>query len=283
MNRNAGLAFVATVMLSAPAAAQQTDRIAAGLATAVEGLGQSVGESVLAGPNVFVTATGRTAISGARVSWYGTDVEGRANSAVEAARQRDSRLAAIEAEAKRFGVNFEIGASTFTLEYDTPDRRGVQNALLGVAYPPALNIAPVGGGAGASAKTPAPPPKLLFVAKANVRFQAADPTRLPDFLDAIRAAGVESLSGGPAVPGMFNMFQNSQLLGFGDIEKVDDVTWDRASRAAMTEARRQADVLAAAAGRSVGEAQQVMSLTRAIQGGEATVTVAVRFGFRPTK
>jgi hypothetical protein len=141
MNRNAGLAFVATVMLSAPAAAQQTDRIAAGLATAVEGLGQSVGESVLAGPNVFVTATGRTAISGARVSWYGTDVEGRANSAVEAARQRDSRLAAIEAEAKRFGVNFEIGASTFTLEYDTPDRRGVQNALLGVAYPPALNIA----------------------------------------------------------------------------------------------------------------------------------------------
>ncbi len=121
------------------------------------------------------------------------------------------------------------------------------------------------------------------MAKANVRFQAADPTRLPDFLDAIRAAGVESLSGGPAVPGMFNMFQNSQLLGFGDIEKVDDVTWDRASRAAMTEARRQADVLAAAAGRSVGEAQQVMSLTRAIQGGEATVTVAVRFGFRPTK
>jgi uncharacterized protein YggE len=282
MNKTAGLAILAALCGSGPALAQQTDQFASGLAAAVEGLGQSVGRSVLSGPNVFVTATGRTAISGARTSWYGTDVEGRAESAVEAARQRDSRLAAIEAQAKRFGVNFEIGSSTFTLEPDTPGRRRAGNLLAPGVYAQAALDGATPGTTG-DGKTPPPAPKLVFIAKANLRFQAVDSTRLPGFLDAIRAAGVESLTGGPATPGMFNMFQNSQLLGFGDIEKVDDASWDRAGRAAMAEARRQAEVLAAAAGRSVGEPEQVMSLTRGIQGGEATVTVAVRYGFAPGK
>ena len=108
MIRSVRAALLGTVLLAGPVAAQQADRVAAGLATAVEGLGQSFGKSAMTGDSVFVTATGRTPISGARLSWYGTNIEGRAESAVAAAKLRDSRLAAIEAQARRFGVDFAV-------------------------------------------------------------------------------------------------------------------------------------------------------------------------------
>jgi hypothetical protein len=42
-------------------------------------------------------------------------------------------------------------------------------------------------------------------------------------------------------------------------------------------------VLAAAAGRQLGDVKQILFLTRTIQGSDVSVTVAARFGFAPTK
>ncbi len=45
--------------------------------------------------------------------------------------------------------------------------------------------------------------------------------------------------------------------------------------------RHQAEALAAAGGRKLGEARQILQLNRAVQGDQAVVTVAARFGFAP--
>jgi len=49
----------------------------------------------------------------------------------------------------------------------------------------------------------------------------------------------------------------------------------------MNVARRQADVLASAAGRRVGDARQVLMIAKTVQAEDATVTVAVRYGLVP--
>lgn len=69
------------------------------------------------------------------------------------------------------------------------------------------------------------------------------------------------------------------MLGFGSTDQIDPALWDRASQDAVAEARRQATVLATAAGRTLGAARQVLVLTRSVQGSTASVTVAVRYAF----
>jgi hypothetical protein len=123
----------------------------------------------------------------------------------------------------------------------------------------------------------------LFVARTGVRFKEPPAVRLPAFLDAIRAAGVDdirtSLTATP--PGLFGINASSEVLGFGSVETIDDAIWNAASAAAIRNARGQAQALAMAAGRNLGEARQILVLAKAIQGGEAVVTIAVRFGFAP--
>ena len=114
-----------------------------------------------------------------------------------------------------------------------------------------------------------------------MRFRAADPRRLPAFLDALKAAGVDSPSGGlvGGAPALFG--RSTEVLGFGSLETVDPAIWDRANAAAVAEARRQAQVLAQASGRGLGAVRQVLMLTRTLQGSAAAVTLAVRFAFAP--
>ena len=72
--------------------------------------------------------------------------------------------------------------------------------------------------------------------------------------------------GGGATTNALSFLQNT---GIGAIDRVDDAVWDQASRAAVAEARRQAMVLATAAGRSLGEANEILSVTRTVQGADA--------------
>jgi uncharacterized protein YggE len=263
------------------ASAQQADKLAAGVATAMEGFGQSVGESAVSGSSVFVTATGRAPWPATARTWYSTTVDVHDASAVEAARARDGRVAAIEAAARRYGVVTERQSSSFALDSGVTRSKSAMVMSALAAAPgssgglPAVAVAPP--------KAPAEPPAPRFTAKTTLRFSATDPDRFPEFLDAIRALGVEAISGGPTASNPLSFLQNSSLFGQGVVDKVDDAVWDRASQAAMAEARRQASVLAAAGGRALGEVRQVTALTRDVQGGEASVTLAVRFGFAPAK
>jgi hypothetical protein len=264
--------------VSSVAGAQQADKFAAGLATAMEGLGQSVGESAVSGSSVFVTATGHAPWPPAGRIWYSAIIAAHDASAVDAAHARDGRLVAIETAARRYGVVTERQSSSFAMDSGVtkPKSATVMPALPAASGgPPPSNMAP--------AKIVAETAMPRFTAKTTIRFAATDPDHLPEFLDAIRAQGVESISGGPTTSNPLNFLQNNSLFGQDAADKVDEAVWDRASRAARAEARRQAGVLAAAAGRSLGEVRQVTTLSRDVQAGEAGVTLAVRFAFAPGK
>ena len=267
-------AATVTLLVGAPAlaAAQDVSGFAAPLAAAVEGFGQSVGEAAVGGSSIFVTATGRADLPAPLPDAYLINVEGRSASAVEAQRLRDGRLAAARAAAAQYGVSVEVGTTAFSREVDAAaqQRRRNQAAAERLAHPgtPVAEVVPADD-------------DRLFVARTGVRFRAADARRLPAFLDALKAAGVDSPSGslGLAAPGLFG--RSTEVLGFGALETVDPAIWDRANQAAVAEARRQAQVLAQASGRGLGEVRQVLMLTRNLQGSAASVTLAVRFAFAP--
>ena len=121
------------------------------------------------------------------------------------------------------------------------------------------------------------------MARTGVRFKEPPVDRLPAFLDAVRAAGVDDIRTNPSGPtvGLAILTQSQEVLGFGSVEKISDAIWNAAATDAIHNARNQAEALATASGRQLGEVRQVLFLTKAIQNGEAVVTIAVRFGFAP--
>jgi uncharacterized protein YggE len=274
---------IAFACLSGLAAqAQQADKFASGFATAMEGVGQSLGDAAFTGQSIFVTATGRAPLPSGQRVWYKANIDVRDASAVEATRQRDARISELEADARRLGVEIHIETTSFALE-TTPLGRtrtppGVQAGPIVAAKP-----SPSGLVGAAPPSSEPPPPAPTFVVKTTLKFAATHPERLAAFLDALRAAGADTLARDPGLGSPLNMFQNNTLLGVGSVEKVDDALWDQASRAAVAAARRQAEVLAVAAGRPLGETREVMVLNRGTQGDDATVTLAVRFAFAPAK
>ena len=278
------LAAASWLMLTGSANAQQVEQFASGLSTAVEGLGQGVAGAMTSGETVFVTATGRAPLPAPLTDAYVINIEGRSASAVEAATLRDQRLSATRALAQRLGVTVEIGSSAFAREQDyqaaasAASAEASANAASAAASlnrePPPLYIKPV--------RAPGVTIKVFSV-KTSVRFRSDDPRRLPAFLDALTAAGVDStFSGQDRNAG--NIFAGmGQALGFGPVAKIDDAVWDRASQSAVVEARRQASVIASAANRQIGEARQILLLNRNVQGDSASVTVAVRFALSPSR
>lgn len=256
------------------ACAQEASPFVATLAAGVEGFGQSVGDAIVGGSSVFVTATGHADLPAPLTEAYLVNIEGRSASAVEAQRLREQRLAAAQAAAARFGVSVEVGPTAFSRENDfvAQQRRRNQVAAERLAHPGTPIVEPVSDDA-----------DRVFVARTGVRFRAADARTLPAFLDALTAAGIDSpsgaLAGATGVGGLLG--RNSEVLGFGSLERVDPAIWDRAGQAAVADARRQAGVLATAASRRLGEVRQVLLLTRSLQGSTANVTVAVRFALAP--
>ena len=264
----------AATLFATQASAQDLSGFAGVMATLTEGYAQTFGEAVVNGQSVFVTAHGQAKLPEPQAGSYFVDVDGRSASAVEAARIRETKLAQLRSIAQTFGTEMEVGESRFSLGTDTEaqQRRTREIVAERAAHPGTPIIVPPVGEA-----------QKIFVARTGVRFKAPPAARLPEFLDAVRGTGVDDIRTSPINPvlSMFNLTQPSETLGFGSVETVDSKVWDAASADAVRNAREQAQALTGPAGRAVGEARQILMLSRSVQNGEAVVTIGVRFGFAP--
>jgi hypothetical protein len=254
--------------VAGPAAAQDAGALTGLVSTVGEGLGESLGQSITGGQSIFVYATGKAKLPAAPPGAYSVQVTISAPTAVDAARQRDDELARLRAVAGQFGAASEVRAQSLSL--------GAANTG-GFQLPFTM---PTGGGAaGAGGDGATPPPKPQFEAKATLLLGEPAPGKAPAFLDALHAAGADAIASGDG-QSAFSRLTASYLGGAPD---MDPKVWDDATRDAIKTAHDQAATLAAAAGRTVGEARQILFLAKVVTGDEATVTVAVRFGFADGK
>jgi hypothetical protein len=264
-------AVLISIAVGGRAAAQDLSQFAGLLAAGTEGFGQSLGEAAVGGSSIFVTATGRAQLPAPLTDAYLINIEGRSPSAVLASKLRDDRLGAAREIASRFGVNVEVGSTAFSREVDSDIQQVRNNKAMAerLAHPGVPVVEP-----------PMTDSDRVFVARTGVKFRAADPRKIPAFLDALKAAGIDYLTNqaGVAMPGLFG---RTEVLGFGALDRIDDAIWDAASQKAIAASQRQAQVLASAAGRQVGQVRQVLFLTRNVTGDTASVTVAARFAFLP--
>lgn len=270
------VAALALVVLGAESArAQDLSGFAGMIASGEEELGQSFGQAVFAGPSIFVTAKGGAKLPSPLAEAYFVTAMGKSTSAVEAARQMEAKIAQLRQVARRFGVEIQVGQSTYALEVDTEEQARLireRNAARRAANPNAVQV---------YAPEPSEPPPKAFFARTTVRFREPAGTNMPAFLDALRAAGIEDFHGGLQSQSNLFMQRAGEFFGFGSVENLDESIWRSASEDAIRNARNQAQYLAAASGRGLGEVRQVIVLTRSVSNGEATVSVAVRFGLAP--
>lgn len=256
---------VATVIVSAaaPAAAQDAG-LAGALATGVEMLGQGLGESARSGSSVFVTARGQARLPASVQDVFSLALETTSTSAVEAARERDQKLAVIKAAAARRQIDVEYGPSTISTSIDQQavNARHAKTAKPGVfdASPPLDS-------------------EIKFAATANLTFAPRPGANLAAFLDELRASDISLVKGAGANAGLGSLFGLNQLLGIGTQAKIDPSVWDEATRDAVREAQHQAEVIASASGRKLGAARQVTVVSRTAAGDAAYVSVAVRYDF----
>jgi uncharacterized protein YggE len=262
------------------ARAQEADGFAGALAAGTNLLGEAIGSAVSDRSGILVTGLGHATLAEAPGATFEVNVDGKSASAVEAATIRDGRLKQLRDVAQKFGVEMETGDSGFSMEPDTAAQ----------AKRFAENQAARSTAAGHPGATPIFNPfdannvPQLFVAKTGVRFTQPSSERMAAFLDALKAAGVDDLAT-MLNSNQANSFlrQTFQVLGFGVVGKVDDAVWAKAAADAVANARKQAENLAAAAGRSLGPAEQVTYVARSNVGKGVTVAVAVRFAFLPLK
>ena len=111
-------ALAAATLIAGPAAAQESSSFVGLLATSMEGLGQTLGESIVGGQSIFLTAHGQAKLPAPLTGSYFINVDGKSASATDAARQREQKLAELRAVAQRFGVDMEVGDSRFSLDTD---------------------------------------------------------------------------------------------------------------------------------------------------------------------
>ena len=124
--------------------------------------------------------------------------------------------------------------------------------------------------------------RFVVPAMAGVMILAAAPAVAQDAAtQALNAEGMgqaigESSSGGQSV---FVTASGRETLPtvLAGADMVDEAMWDRLSVKAVASAQHEAQVLARAAGRDVGEAEQIMVLSKTVQGNAAVLTISVRF------
>jgi hypothetical protein len=256
--------LVATSMVAAGAAAQ-TDPMTS-VAGGADVLGQGLGEAALAGPSVFVTATGHAPIAQASVAGFRLTINRRNASAVAAVRDRNRAVETITNETRRLGLQASLGKTSLS----RPAPGMTHGAMGGI---PPLMVAP-----GPGVAHPAPVASE-YLASADVDVRGGDASKEAELLDALQAAGVDvDIPSGPVV----SPFAFAGLSPTGG-PPVDPSVMDRAADEAVAEAHRQAARLAADAGRSLGEARQIILLARTASNGEASATVAVRFALGPPR
>jgi hypothetical protein len=195
---------------------------------------------------------------------YTADFVARAPTAAEAMRLRDSMLGRARAAANLNGSAME--APTTSVSYGSPARIPMQFRPAGPSV-----AAPGASEAPAAAATE-------FMVTSQVQFGRPAPGREAALLDGLRDAGAESIRSAGPVPA-FNTVAG--LFGPAVAASVDPHIWEAAMRDAVRTAREEAGVMAAADGRSLGPAQQMILVSRNLQGGDASVTVAARFALAP--
>jgi hypothetical protein len=259
-------AAMAATLVAGPALGQGSGDASGAAAAAVEAIGGELARAGVASDSVFVYAHGKVLLAGSTTEELAltAQVARRSPTAAEAVRLRDAAVEAIRSAAVRYGVRWELASSAVSLG-PQPIRFGAQ----AIPMPPPM-VAPRPGAAPGAASAPPAPPQ--FEAQATVRLGLPAGPRQGAFLDEVHAAGADSIS--QQTTGSFNPLAG--VLGSAASD-VDPKIWDEASRKAIDAARADASVLAAAAGRRLGEARQVYLLSRSAQNGQADVVVAVRF------
>jgi hypothetical protein len=265
------LAIVGAAMAFWPAAAsaQDSSESVGALVAGLEAAGGEVGRSMAQSDSVLVYAKGVAKVAPGAVdaSAYVVQLSITAPTAVEAARERDGAIDRMRAIAKTYGVQMAMSESAFS--FGVPP--GFARNPMMFAPPP-----PQPGAVGAKGEAPAPKPQ--FQATATLQFGRPTSEREPAFLDALHGAGADNISTNTSSNGLFGIL-GSQLLANAAAPEVSPEVWEAAMRDAMRAARSQAAVLADSAGRPLGDAREVLFLSRSVQRGAATVVVAVRYGF----
>jgi hypothetical protein len=282
MNRLAAAVAAATLAIVTPAAAQD---IAGPVAAAVDQFGQSMAESMTGGPGLFVTAQGEAPLPAAASTPMTVTIKGSGKTAVEAVADRNAQLERVRSVANRFDIAMEVGATNYaiaeadawTMESPVPEMdwgAGDEAAMDAMEEAAAAveAIEPVSQAAPAS-------DTRTVTASVQVKLDRPNETRLPQFVDALVDAGVtdldDSLNGlnlGPMTPFL-------SLLGLDAARDPGEAVWNQAAADGVRKARAQAEAIAEASGRRLGQVRYVSVLMRSHDGENAVVSVAVRFGF----
>jgi hypothetical protein len=267
--RIAAFAAASALALAAAssAAAQDYGNIVGMISAGADTFGQGVGQGVTGQDSVFVYAQGAAKISGQTIpegDLYVVMVQTEAATAVEAARLRDAQIDRLRAAATRFGATVDVSDASFNLGEGGMGRYG---AIPVVA-------------AGEDGDKDQKPEPAKFTAKATVKVTQPTAAKAPPMLDAMRAAGAESIAADSQANNLL-LRRATDMLGMSETAKVEPAVWTAANEDAMKKAREQARQLASAGGRELGAARQITYLSRSSDGQQAMVTVAVRYALLP--
>ncbi|NEX91815.1 SIMPL domain-containing protein, partial [Caulobacter sp. 17J65-9] len=228
MNRIAAFtaAACAALAVAGSAAAQDLGNITGMFAAGGDSFGQGLGNAVMGADSVFVYAQGH---AGPRATPNGHvfsfSVQATADTAVEAAKLRDAKLEKARAAATRFGAGFVVTDTTYNLGAEDGD------------FSTRLPIQPAGAGdAGAEAGK-----KAGFSTRATVQVAQTDPAKAPALLDALRAAGIDTISSENEMTNLFGRRAASWLGAVLDQEQTPPAVWNAAADDAVHEARAQAE------------------------------------------
>lgn len=267
------IAAVAAVLIATPAAAQD---IVGPVAAAVDQFGQSMAESMTGGPGVFVTAQGRAPLPDAGALPMTLTVKGEGKTAAEAVADRNAQLDRIRAAASNFDVSVEVGVTTFAIS-EAAEQVWAPGADWDGMDAAAMADAAAAEAVAAAADAANAEPSRTVTASVQVKVQRPNETRLPAFVDALVEAGVTDLDDSLNGMNLGQMQPFLSLMGLDATRDPGEAVWNAATADAIVKARAQAQTIAAASGRPLGQVRYVSVLLRSHDGENALVSVAVRF------
>lgn len=267
----------AAALALAPAA--QAQDISGAIAGALDQFGQSLGESVQQGESIFVSAVGETRLPGGASAPAAQPItlslSGEGATAVEAGRSRDEQVAKVRDVARRFGVTAELGKTSFaygeafamtdTLDWDMFDTDMDASVEVAAAEVEEAAVAE---------------PSHTFTATAEMTIGRPADARMAAFVDALAEAGIPSFTDTSvdlSELGALGMWAG--LLGLSAPADPGEGVWSAATADAIAKARVQAEQVASAAGRPLGQVKNVTVYLRHQDGENAYVTLSARFGF----